>query len=211
MMRKLYFMIIALFFTAMMTYGQNFEGKIIYANTYTSKNPQITSEQWSAMLGATQEYLIKEGSYKSIANGTLVEWNLYDPETNRLYTKMTNSQTAIWDDCSKQYSELLNIEVNKNVTEVLGYSCDEVILTTSIGVQKYYYSSKLAVNSELFAAHKLGHWYDFLSKSKAVSLKSIVESEQFVIETIATEVTPMKLDDKVFELPSGLKTEKSPY
>jgi hypothetical protein len=42
-------------------------------------------------------------------------------------------------------------------------------------------------------------------------LKSIIESAQFTMESVATEVKPMKLDTKTFELPTGTKTEKSPY
>ena len=97
------------------------------------------------------------------------------------------------------------------MTEVLGYKCDEVILTCKSGVQKYYFNSKLSVDTKLFVNHKFGNWFDYLSKSNSLPLKSVIETAQFTIESIATEVKPMKLDTKTFELPAGIKTDKSPY
>ena len=89
----------------------------------------MTDHQWTSVMGSTQEYLIKGSDYKSIANGTLVQWQLYINKDNKLYNKMSNSETAFWNDASVQGDEVLKVEVNKGVTEILGYKCDEVILT----------------------------------------------------------------------------------
>jgi hypothetical protein len=205
---------IVIIFTVLATitvFGQNFEGKILYTNSYKSKNPKMTDQQWTSMMGSTQEYLIKGGDYKSIANGTLVQWQIYINKDNKLYNKMSNSETALWNDASIQGDEILKVEVNKGVTEILGYKCDEVILTCKSGIQKYYFNSKLSVDTKLFVNHKFGNWFDYLSKSNSLPLKSIIESAQFTMESVATEVKPMKLDTKTFELPTGTKTEKSPY
>lgn len=205
---------IAIIFTVLTTmtvFGQSFEGKIFYANTYKSKNQKMTDQQWTSMMGSTQEYLIKGGDYKSIANGTLVQWQLYINKDNKLYNKMSNSETAFWNDASVQGDEILKVEVNKGVTEILGYKCDEVILTCKSGLQKYYFNSKLSVDTKLFSNHKFGNWFDYLSKSNSLPLKSVIETAQFTMESVATEVKPMKIDIKSFELPAGIKTEKSPY
>jgi hypothetical protein len=205
---------IAIIFTVLTTmtvFGQSFEGKIFYANTYKSKNPKMTDQQWTSMMGSTQEYLIKGGDYKSLANGTLVQWQLYINKDNKLYNKMSNSETAFWNDASVQGDEVLKVEVNKGVTEILGYKCDEVILTCKSGVQKYYFNSKLSVDTKLFTNHKFGNWFDYLSKANSLPLKSVIETAQFTMESVATEVKAMKLDTKTFELPAGIKTEKSPY
>ena len=79
------------------------------------------------------------------------------------------------------------------------------------GVQKYYFNSKLSVDTKLFANHKFGNWFDYLSKSNALPLKSVIETAQFTIESIATEIKPMPLETKAFDLPTGIKTEKGPY
>jgi len=196
---------------SMTVFGQYFEGKISYANTYKSKNPKMTDQQWTSIMGSRQEYLIKGGDYKSIANGTLVQWQLYINKDNKLYNKMINSETVFWNDASDQGDEILKVEVSNGVTEILGYNCDEVVLTCKSGVQKYYFNSKLSVDTKLFSNHKFGNWFDYLSKSKSLPLKSVVETAEFTLESVATEVNRMQLDSKNFELPSGIKTAKSPY
>ncbi len=206
--------IIAIIFTVLMAvtvFSQSFEGKIIYSNSYKSKNPNITDQLWTSMMGDSQEYFIRGGDYKSMTNGTLVEWQLYINKDNKLYSKMSNSETAFWIDASVQRDEVLKIEINKSVTEILGYKCDEVILTCKSGIQKYYFNSKLSVETNLFANHKFGNWFDYLFKSNSLPLKSITETAEFTIESVATEIKPMKLDNKTFKLPTDIKTEKSPY
>jgi hypothetical protein len=210
-MKKILLVLSLSILTAVTSFAQNFEGKIFYTNTYKSKNPQMTDEQWTSMMGSKQEYLIKDGNYKSIANGTLVQWQLYINKENKLYNKLSNSETALWNDGSVQGDEVLKVELNKNVTKVLGYACDEVILTCKSGIQKYYFHSKLALDTKLFAKHKFGNWFDYLSKSNALPLKSIIDNAQFTMVNEATEIQPIKLDSKEFELPAGIKTEKSPY
>jgi hypothetical protein len=197
--------------TVITVLGQSFEGKIIYSNSYVSKNPQMTDQQWTSMLGPTQEFLIKGGDYKSILNGTLVQWQLYINKDNKLYNKMSNSEIAFWNDASVQGDEIQKVEVNKGVMEVLGYKCDEVILTCKSGIQKYYFNSKLSVDTKLFTNHKFGNWFEYLSKSNSLPLKSVIETAQFTMESVASEINSMKLDAKTFQLPEGIKTEKSPY
>jgi hypothetical protein len=198
-------------FTAAFVYGQNFEGKIVYRNTYKSHLPNVSDELFTSMMGSTQEYLIKGGNYLSRANGTVMQWQLYLNKDNKLYNKMSNSETVMWNDGSMNTDSVLKVEVNKSVTDILGYKCDEVILTCKSGIQKYYFSPKLGVDISLYSKHLYGNWYDYLKASKALPLKMTIENQQFVMESIATEVTSMKLSDKEFQLPANTKTAKSPY
>lgn len=191
--------------------GQTFEGKIVYKNIYKSKIPNVTDSQFTSMMGNTQEYFIKNGDYKSVANGSFFQWQLYVNADNKLYSKMANSETLLWDDGANNSDEVLKAEVNKGVTEVLGYKCDELILTCKSGTQKYYFNAKLSVDPKSFINHKFGNWYDFLSKSNSLPLKSIIDNTQYTLESVATVVKEMKLDKTFFDLPANSKTMKSPY
>jgi len=192
-------------------FGQNFEGKITYQNTYKSKLPNVTDQQFGSMMGSTQDYIIKGGNYKSSANGTMFQWQLYVNKDNKLYSKMSNSETILWNDGSVNSDSVISVQLNKRVTEILGYKCDELVLTCKSGTQKYYFNSKLAVDTKLFANHKFGNWYDYLKQANALPLKLIIDNQQFTVESAATEVKAMKLDDKDFQLPENAKTAKSPY
>ena len=200
-----------LLLTTLASYAQNFEGKIVYQNTLKSKIAGVSDQQFSEMLGTKQEYMIKGGNYKSISNGTMMQWQLYINSDNKIYNKMSTSPSILWMDAAANPDTVVKAVINRNVTTILGYQCDELILTCKSGVQKYYFSSKLKVDARLFENHKLGNWSEFMSRSKALPLKMIIDSPQMTLESVATSVTPMKLDDKEFQLPAGSKVEKSPY
>ena len=198
-------------FFAISSFGQTFEGKIVYRNSYKSKMPNVTDEQFTAMMGSKQEYFIKNGDYKSVANGSFFQWQLYINTENKLYSKMANSETLLWNDGAVNPDEILKAEIKEGVAEVLGYKCDELILICKSGTQKYYYNTNFSVDTKLFANHKFGNWYEFLSKSNSLPLKSVVDNAQFTLESVATEVKEMKLNKTFFELPANIKTMKSPY
>ena len=198
-------------FSTLTVLGQDFEGKITYSNTYKSQNPQMTDQQWQSMMGGTQEYSIKNGDYKSVTNGTVMQWQLYVNSENRLYSKMSNSETALWNDGLTNTDSILNSELNKNAINILGYDCDELILTCKSGIQKYYFNASLKVNVNLFENHKFGNWYAFLKESNSLPLKMIVSNDQFTLESIATEVTEMKIKESELKLAENQKTIKSPY
>ncbi|MEP7107785.1 MAG: hypothetical protein ABI760_07380 [Ferruginibacter sp.] len=191
--------------------GQTFEGKITYTNSFKSKTPNMKSEQFNKMMGTTLEYYIRNGDYKSVANGSLLQWQLYVNSENKLYTKMANSDTLIWNDGAVNADEVLKSELNKGAAEVLGYKCDELILTCKSGIQKYYFNSKLSVDAAVFIKHKYGNWYFFISKTNSLPLKIVIENEQFLLESTATTVTAVKLEKAFFDLPPNSKTIKSPY
>lgn len=207
-MKKTIFLAITIFIT-MFTFGQNFEGKIIYANTFKSKISNITDQQWSNMMGSKFEYFIKNGSYKTSTNGNIFQWQIYNTKENKIYNKYANSTKALWMDASHNEDVILKTEINKNVTTILGYACDELILTCKSGVQKYYYnSSVLKTDASLFINHNYANWNQFLKTTKSLSLKSIIETDQFILESIVTEIIPTKLDIATFELPEGIETIK---
>lgn len=198
-------------FLSLVSYGQHFEGKIVYKNSYTSKTPGVTDEQFNSMLGSVQEYYFKDGDYKSVFNGSILESQFYINKDNKLYSKMSNAEEFLWNDMSINPDEVLKSELNKGVVDILGYKCDELILTCKSGTQKYYFNSKFSVNTEMFKNHKLGNFYEVLSRTNSMPLKVIMETEQFVVESIATQIIPTKLEKSFFELPANAKTIKSPY
>jgi len=193
------------------SFAQSFEGKITYRGSYTSKIPNMTTQQFTSMMGDKQEYYIKGGDYKSVTNGTLAQWQLYINKDNKLYTKVSSSQIIYWNDATVNDDSVISVTLNKGVTTILGYKCDELILTCKSGIQKYYFNSSLGIDAKLFANHQYGNWYNYLSQAHAVPLKMTIDNPQFTLESVATDVTPMKLDSREFELPANAQTQKSPY
>jgi hypothetical protein len=208
-MKIAFILLLTLFSTVLV--AQSFEGKIMYRNSYKSKLPTVSDDQWNDMLGTSQEYLIKGGDYKSVLNGSLMQWQLYRQADNKIYNKMANSETLLWNDGAINADEILKSEINRGVAEVLGYKCDELILTSKSGIQKYYFNSKFSVDPALFEQHKFGNWGAMLKATKAIPLKIIINNEQITLESVAVEIKPGKLDNSSFALPEGVQIAKSPY
>ncbi|MDM1391691.1 hypothetical protein HX052_17290 [Myroides marinus] len=72
-------------------------------------------------VGNIQKYFIKNGDYKTETNGKLLLWQLYVNKENKLYNKMSNSETIYWNDGNTQGDEVLSVKINKNATEILGH------------------------------------------------------------------------------------------
>ena len=145
-MQKVFFI---LFFTFAVVncFAQSFEGKITYANTYKSKFPNLTDEQLTEMMGPVFEYFFKAANYKTQSNGTLMQWQLYNAAENKIYSKLSTSDTAIWNDVTVNPDSVLAAEVHRGVREIMGYSCDELVLTCKSGVQKYFRSFRAGSNA----------------------------------------------------------------
>src|SRR6187455_935166 len=187
--------------------GQSFEGKVTYETAYKSKIPNVTDALFTEMMGKSQEYNLKNGNYRTTSNGTFLQWQLYLNKDNKLYTKFSNSASVLWNDGAVNPDSVLKTEFNKEIIDILGYKCDELILTCRSGVQKYYFNSKLKVDPKLFENHKFGNWNVIMSKTNSIPLKMIIDSTQFSLECTASEIVPSKLDSKIFELPPNSKVE----
>jgi hypothetical protein len=187
--------------------GQSFEGQIIYENTFKSKISNISDAQFSSLLGTRWEYYIKGGNYKEISNGRL-QWEIYNHTENRIYTKCSNSDTVSWKDAANDQDFILSSKLYKNAAVIMGYPCDKLVLICKSGTEEYYFNTKLPVNARLYERHKYAHWYAYLSKTHAVPLKIILENNQYKIESSASSLTAMKLEDHFFALPEGSKTSQ---
>jgi hypothetical protein len=208
---KQFLLTLALALTCLSLTAQNFEGKIVYQNTYTSKSPELSDEQLNLMMGTVQSWYLKGKDYKSETNGTLILWQLYQGSDNRLFSKFANTDMVVWNDGAANPDEVIKTELRKGAVEILGYVCDELVLTCKSGVQKYYFSSQLPVDAMLFQNHLYGNWFAYLSRANAVPLKIVIESPQFTLESVVTQIQPMKLSSNLFALPANVQTMKSPY
>jgi hypothetical protein len=175
-----------------------FEGKIIYQNSFQSKNSSVSSEQMRVLLGEKQEYFIKSGNYKSYTNGVGITMQLYNSETNKLYNETSRSDTLYWFDANVKSDVVISYELVKNKTKILGEDCDALVLKTQNGKTTYYYTSKYPVDFAKYQMHSYGNWNYYLSKAKSVPLKIVIENEQFKMESTALKIEAEQLADDFF-------------
>lgn len=187
----------------------SFEGKINYHVRYHSKIPNVTSDQLTEMLGAEQQFYYQKGNYKSLINGTSMEYLLYIADSSKMYMKMTNMDALMWTDATKNTDEILSIESHKNADTILGLVCDEIIIKAKNSVQKYYYHENFMVNPTESANHKASNWAAYLSQAKALPLKMIIETEQFISETVAYEYKKELIPASIWKIDPSLKIVQS--
>jgi hypothetical protein len=210
-MQKTLILVLLIFLCASTITAQNFEGKIVYQNVYKSKLPNVEDEQLTAMLGPSQDYMIKDGNYKSITNGTMMQWQLYRKQDNRLYIKMAGVPVVFWNDGGENRDSILSAEIKKGAETIAGHVCDQLTLTCKSGIQKYYFTRNIKLDPQLFTQHKYGNFNEVVSRIRSVPLKVVLETAQFSVTSTATQILPAKLDEKEFELPEGSQLQKSPY
>jgi len=190
--------------------AQSFEGKITYQNTYTSKIQDVTNDQFRGMMGSVQDYFIKGAKYKSVTNGSYAQMQLYIPSENRLYSKLSVTDTLMWSDGNSNLDEAVSYEIQKSQVEILGYKCDALVVVTKMGKATYYFSEKVKVDPELYKNHHYGNWGLIISQTKSLPLKIEMETLQFTMVSTAVEMKEMELENSFFDLPNA-PIKKSPY
>jgi hypothetical protein len=190
----------AFLLVAIVCKGQRFEGEIVYANSYKSKSPGLSDDRLRALLGDRQEYYIKGAKYRSVTNGGIVELQVYEPRTNRVYNKRPGNDTLYWIDAAANPDVVVSWTIRRNADTVLGVPCDVIIIKTNNGSQMEYYSARYRVDTVGFKRHRFGNWDLVTSKCGALPLKSVLENGQFRMERVATAIRPMALSDTVFAI-----------
>jgi hypothetical protein len=190
--------------------AQTFEGKITYSVAYESKVPNVSNDQLGMFMGATQEYYIKEGAYKTLSNGQYFQMQLYVNVENRLYNKMAPSDTLYWIDGAFVDAPIKGSKLLEEKVEVMGLKCSILEVTTTTGKTTYYFSEKYEMSPEFYKDHNFGGWNYFVQKTEALPLKIVTEGAEYNTVSIATSVEAMKLNDTFFLLPKGAPFKKQP-
>jgi hypothetical protein len=210
-MFKKIFILSSLLLLTFSAISQSFEGKITYQNKYKSKMPGASDEQLNSMMGNTQEFFIQKGNYRSSMNGTFLQWQLYISKDKKFYAKMANAETIYFSDATVREEEILKKELNKGVVDILGYKCDELIITTKTTVQKYYFNPEIKIDPLDFKDHKYSNWDEIVSILKSQPLKFILDTPQFTLESVAIKIESQKVDPAMFVLPANASLQKSPF
>ena len=187
--------------------AQNFEGRILYKNSFYLPNGQDITASATKLMGTEQDYYINANHYKSLMNGQMMTMQLYRSDENKYYS-VDGNNTARSFDGSSESGKITKVEKLDGTFEILGRKCKGIVLTSSTSKTTYYYDESMKVNINTFSKHKFGNWIDYLRASGgALPLAFIVENSQYIWKAEAIKVEPMKLDDSEFTLPKGVKME----
>ncbi len=181
-------------------FAQNFEGKIVYKNSYKSKVPNFSDEQFTTAAGVHVDYYIKGNNYMCTFDGTYMKGMTYIGAENKGFTYLGISDSVYWEDYSVYNDTATGYEIKKDAAYVMGLLCDAIIVTSHKGKVTSYYNKKYGIDPEVYKNHANGHWYYIISKIKAVPIKTITENDMFIVTSTAVSITPGKLSSKLFEV-----------
>lgn len=155
-------------------------------------------------MGNIQEYYIKKGKFKNIFNGIYLKMQLFLPKENRIYTLTSKSDTLCWEDCQAIKDEPISYEIQKNKEKILNVMCDLLIVKTKQQIIYFYYNSNyILIDTTLFENNNYNNWYYTISKTGALSYKTIIETGQFIATSVAVEIKEITIPDEFFNLPSS--------
>lgn len=204
--KKLFTFTIILF--SLMTYSQDFEGKIEYKITCIKNNKEvIDSPEFIKFIGDKSTFITKRGSYKQITNSSLNSFQLYDPNKNKLYLKNNRdsieSDTLFFVDVSKMKNTNFEYEIIKNADTILGHICNKLIIKAHSNViqQDYYYSSDLKLNSKYFKNFTAFDKNKITDIMKSVFLKLDFHFNDFTLNMTAIDIQKIAISDTEFTLP----------
>lgn len=189
--------------------AQNFEGEVDYQVHYTSRISTVSDTQMTKALGDKSTYYTSAGNYKSVTNGSVLNWQLYIHAENKIYNKFANGRVQ-WVDAWTDHDTVFKASLKRNAATIMGYTCDELTLLCKSGVQIYYYSSRFKLDPKLFAKHRYGNYAAYLAEAGAIPLKFVISSKELDITEVAVGIKPQKLDPSVFSLPQGIEPTPSP-
>ena len=135
---------------------------------------------------------------------------IYLKDNNAIYTR---ANKLFRTDASHYEDKILKTEINRNKIKILGYLCDELILTCASGIQKYYFNTITAVNPKLFLNHNHGNLNKIISLIKSIPLMTIffIESEGLELKSVASKIVKTKLEEKTFEVPKNQEIFEGNY
>jgi len=181
-----------------------FTGKVIYQDSYQSKNPAISSSDFERFVGTKREWFIQDSFYKSLRNGKFKSTMLYRGDENRLYKFNAGADTILWMDASRDtLTNSSEVKVESSNEIILGLKCKKIKIVTQLGITTYYFSDAYRMNPRNFMNHHLESWDFYTSMAKAIPLKIVFESKEMNFVSTAIKVEPMRLSKSIFDVPQG--------
>lgn len=200
---------LALLFLSILLFSQPFEGYLVYQNNCKSSDPNWKQGYCDLITDSLQVYYFKEGDYRyNVANAE--KWTLFKKNENKIYNKAKKQEVVTWADQSEVSEfdlDIVDIQLNKKAATILGYECDELILTGKNSIQKYYFNAITGIDPTLLENHKKGHLGKIISLTKAIPLKTvfILEQQNLELESVAIKIKKTTLSKALFEVPKNLK------
>lgn len=200
-MKYLFSLVIACLSFATAT-AQSFEGVVEYDVTFRSHIMEVPTDQLAPKFGTHMKWFIKDGKYRKEYNGKTHSIEIFTNTSATL--EVYNPEAKHWNQIPTMYSEveIQEVEIVEDSEMILEKMCNEIILTTSSGVCRYFYPKDMKLNPNSFSGHMMGCWFEYLNLVGSMPLKMVLTSTEKTMEAKAVAITPQVLKDELFVKPN---------
>jgi len=188
--------------------AQYFSGEVEYRVHIISKMEGLNTDSILALQpGTSSVYKIAEGFYKStyFKEGKEVYSYTYHGDTKRMYDSHPEKGYITFRDSRKANNvRIRSIIYKDSARKVSGHPCFMVERVYENYISKIFYAQDLKINPESFKDHATGDWYNQIKEvDGALSMGSVNEYATYLEVNEVVRVTPQRLKQSDFDLPSG--------
>lgn len=197
------------------TYGQSFEGRIVYRLSIESSDPKRISSQQIEMMfkdaDTTAILYLKGNRYKLVTldhkTKKVKTVNQYDPVSNKIYDYVlvdsTKNPFVMQTNNTSSQIPYKRHRIKNEELIILGQECNGIILNYGSGYTKLYFSDKYNLNTESISENAPS-FLNYVKKCESLPLKIVISGNGAVHNLIfeATEIIQEVVDEKIFGLPN---------
>ncbi|MFN8360597.1 MAG: hypothetical protein U0264_11845 [Candidatus Kapaibacterium sp.] len=194
--------------------AEYFEGVITFEDTYTSSNPEVNVEALKAQYGSQSEFTYHNGSYKQVYNGSVLKWVLYTKHDNRTYVRSSMTDTLFYVDCLESNESIVSSELDSHQDTVMGRTCNILHVKANdlsgnlSRTSTYYFDPTITINPEWYENVRFSSHDKIYAIMKSLPIKTIHETENYTVTSVAVSMKKQAIDSSVFQLPHGVVTMK---
>ncbi|RXK58040.1 hypothetical protein ESA94_18680 [Lacibacter luteus] len=180
---------------------KSFEGVIDYQLEAKSKNPWISDVSIARLLAiaSTMKVHIKQGNFRR-ESAKMLDINRTD--SNRQLFMFKGIDTFYYNAPAVTEEEIPEISQSEKIVTIAGYNCKSLTIRSKNMITTYYYDPALFQDPAYSNPADKTSFTLFLKQTKAVYLKCVIETEQFVYTETAFRVAKTTVADAVFQLQS---------
>jgi hypothetical protein len=179
-----------------------FVGVITYNESYKSKDPLISSDDFTKMMGSVRKLYIKGSNYRNVFDGNPGTVLLYRGDRQKIYRFEQNADTVFWMNAlSDTLSKIITYKIEDTNETIMHLTVQKLTIKSEMGLTTYFYSGKYGINPADFTRHNLNFWNFYTLKSRAVPLKIVIENDRIIMTSTAVKIESLDLDQIIFDIP----------
>ncbi|HSF45098.1 MAG TPA: energy transducer TonB [Chitinophagaceae bacterium] len=178
-----------------------FEGVIKLKVDLKSKSPDMGEDAMKVIFGVSPDVTVYTKNNKQRHTSSAGD-SYYMGDHKKLYMKFRNVDTLYVVDYSKASPKPTSAGKGSEKKNIAGYDCEVFSMKGADGTHKFYYSTQLPIDPELYKGMEMGNYDMYAKATSSMWLGLEEESDIYKVYQEAVSVTPKPVDDSVFKLPS---------